>query len=118
MAARSSTAPSSAFAIDVAGRRALDAGASTGGFVDCLLQRGANRVYAVDVGHGQLDAGLRGDPRVRVFERMNVRTLSPRALDLEAGEPFEPVDIVTADLSFISLVLGGASPGRGVPDRG
>jgi 23S rRNA (cytidine1920-2'-O)/16S rRNA (cytidine1409-2'-O)-methyltransferase len=92
------------FAIDVAGRQALDAGASTGGFVDCLLQRGASRVYALDVGHGQLDAGLRADPRVRVFERVNVRTLGPRALDLE-GELFEPVDIVTADLSFISLVL-------------
>jgi 23S rRNA (cytidine1920-2'-O)/16S rRNA (cytidine1409-2'-O)-methyltransferase len=93
-----------AFALDVRGRRALDAGASTGGFVDCLLQRGATRVYALDVGHGQLDAGLRADPRVCVFERINVRTLAPANLDL-AGEPFEPVDVVTADLSFISLVL-------------
>ena len=93
-----------AFAIEVAGRRALDAGASTGGFVDCLLQRGAARVYALDVGHGQIDERLRRNPRVCVFERRNVRTLAPADLDLD-GEPFEPVDIVTADLSFISLVL-------------
>jgi 23S rRNA (cytidine1920-2'-O)/16S rRNA (cytidine1409-2'-O)-methyltransferase len=92
------------FAIDAAGRRTLDAGASTGGFVDCLLQRGASRVYALDVGHGQLDARLREDPRVSVFERINVRTLTPRALDL-ADDPFEPVELVTADLSFISLAV-------------
>jgi 23S rRNA (cytidine1920-2'-O)/16S rRNA (cytidine1409-2'-O)-methyltransferase len=90
------------FAIDVAGRRAVDAGASTGGFVDCLLQRGASRVYALDVGHGQLDARLRADPRVCVFERINVRALVPGALDL-VDDPFSPVDLVTADLSFISL---------------
>jgi 23S rRNA (cytidine1920-2'-O)/16S rRNA (cytidine1409-2'-O)-methyltransferase len=90
------------FAIDVAGRRALDAGASTGGFVDCLLQRGAARVYAVDVGHGQLDQQLRSDPRVSVVERVNARDLTARRLDL-ADDRFEPVDIVTADLSFISL---------------
>jgi 23S rRNA (cytidine1920-2'-O)/16S rRNA (cytidine1409-2'-O)-methyltransferase len=92
------------FAIDAAGRRALDAGASTGGFVDCLLQRGAARVYAIDVGHGLLDQRLREDPRVCVFERINARTLTPRQLDL-ADDPFEPVDLVTADLSFISLTV-------------
>ncbi|MCU1449659.1 MAG: hemolysin, partial [Acidimicrobiales bacterium] len=85
------------FAVDVAGRTALDAGASTGGFTDCLLQRGAARVVAVDVGHGQLDARLRDDPRVSVLERTNVRHLTPADL---GGESF---GVVTADLSFISL---------------
>ena len=80
----------------VAGRRALDAGASTGGFTDCLLQRGAAAVVAVDVGHGQLDPRLRGDGRVTVRERLNVRRLT---LDDTEG----PVDLVVADLSFISL---------------
>jgi 23S rRNA (cytidine1920-2'-O)/16S rRNA (cytidine1409-2'-O)-methyltransferase len=84
------------------GRRALDAGASTGGFTDCLLQRGAVRVYAVDVGHGQLDAGLRADDRVVVLERVNVRTLT--VTQLEAADPgFVPCPLVVADLSFISL---------------
>jgi 23S rRNA (cytidine1920-2'-O)/16S rRNA (cytidine1409-2'-O)-methyltransferase len=85
------------FGVDVVGRRALDAGASTGGFTDCLLQNGAAEVVAVDVGHGQLDARLRADPRVRVLERTNVRTLTVGDL----GGP--PVDVVVADLSFISL---------------
>ena len=100
------------FGLDVGGRRALDAGASTGGFTDCLLQRGAAKVVAVDVGHGQLDASLRSDARVRVLERTNVRTLTVDDL----GGP--PVDVVVADLSFISLttvapVLAGplARPG-------
>jgi 23S rRNA (cytidine1920-2'-O)/16S rRNA (cytidine1409-2'-O)-methyltransferase len=84
------------FGIEVAGRRALDAGASSGGFTDCLLQRGADRVVAVDVGYGQLAWSLRGDPRVTVLERTNVRDLRLEAL------PFEP-EIVVADLSFISL---------------
>ena len=86
-------------ALDVAvsGRRALDAGASTGGFTDCLLQRGAMRVIAVDVAYGQLAWTLRNDERVHVLERRNVRSL-----DLtEVGE--EPVDLVVADLAFISL---------------
>jgi 23S rRNA (cytidine1920-2'-O)/16S rRNA (cytidine1409-2'-O)-methyltransferase len=95
------------FAIDVAGRRILDAGASTGGFTDCLLQHGAAEVYAVDVGHGQLDARLRSDPRVVVLERTNVRTLTPAHLAEAAGAAgrpaWEPFDVVTADLSFISL---------------
>jgi 23S rRNA (cytidine1920-2'-O)/16S rRNA (cytidine1409-2'-O)-methyltransferase len=86
------------FALDVAGRLALDAGASTGGFTDCLLRRGAARVVALDVGYGQLDWRIREDDRVTVLERTNVRDLEPRVL------PFEP-DLVTADLSFISLTL-------------
>ncbi len=85
-----------AFCIDVESRRALDAGASTGGFVDCLLQRGAAEVVAVDVGWGQLDAGLRADERVIVRERCNIRHLGPA--DIGGA-----VDVVTADLSFISL---------------
>jgi 23S rRNA (cytidine1920-2'-O)/16S rRNA (cytidine1409-2'-O)-methyltransferase len=82
-----------AFAVDVAGKTALDAGASTGGFTDCLLQRGAARVIAVDVGYGQLHERLRADRRVEVRDRTNVRSLL-----LDA-----PVEIVVADLSFISL---------------
>ena len=81
------------FGIDVAGRRALDAGASTGGFTDCLLQRGVTHVTAVDVGHGQLHQRLRTDDRVTLLERTDVR-----AVVLE-----EPAGIVVADLSFISL---------------
>ena len=88
-----------AFAIDVAGRSALDIGASTGGFTDVLLQRGAARVIALDVGHGQLDWKIRSDPRVDVFERINARTLT--AGDLPPGRV--PLDIVTIDVSFISL---------------
>jgi 23S rRNA (cytidine1920-2'-O)/16S rRNA (cytidine1409-2'-O)-methyltransferase len=136
------------FLVDVKGARALDAGASTGGFTDCLLQRGAARVIAVDVGHGQLDARLRADDRVWVLERTNVRDLDVEQLVSahhgdgipirplasidgapvpESEEPsvrevspawkgsasrvessaaegsWAPVDVVTADLSFISL---------------
>jgi 23S rRNA (cytidine1920-2'-O)/16S rRNA (cytidine1409-2'-O)-methyltransferase len=86
------------FDVEVTGWRVLDAGASTGGFVDCLLQRGAGEVLAVDVGYGQLHERVSGDPRVRVLDRTNVRHLDPA----EAGGPF---DLVTADLSFISLGL-------------
>ena len=82
----------------------LDAGASTGGFTDCLLQRGATVVYAADVGYGQLDHRLRVDPRVVVRERLNVRFLSPEDLD-EPNRPCTGVDLVVADLSFISLTL-------------
>jgi 23S rRNA (cytidine1920-2'-O)/16S rRNA (cytidine1409-2'-O)-methyltransferase len=85
------------FDVDIVGRRVLDAGASTGGFTDCLLQAGAVRVYAVDVGRGQLAWALRGDPRVTVLERTNVRALEPEALG-------GAVEVVTADLSFISLL--------------
>jgi 23S rRNA (cytidine1920-2'-O)/16S rRNA (cytidine1409-2'-O)-methyltransferase len=82
--------------LDPRGRQVLDLGASTGGFSDCLLQAGAARVAAVDVGYGQLAPALRDDPRVVVLERTNARYLSPDAL------PFAP-DLVTVDVSFISL---------------
>ena len=85
-----------ALGIDVAGRSCLDVGASTGGFTDCLLKRGAARVIALDVARGQLDWGLRNDPRVSVVERSNARELDPAEL------PFEP-DLATVDVSFISL---------------
>jgi 23S rRNA (cytidine1920-2'-O)/16S rRNA (cytidine1409-2'-O)-methyltransferase len=84
------------FGIAVEGREALDIGASTGGFTDVLLRRGARRVVALDVGHGQLDWTLRNDPRVVVIERVNARALEPSLLP-------SPVDIVTIDVSFISL---------------
>lgn len=84
------------FGIDVSGVRALDAGASTGGFTDCLLQRGAAQVVALDVGHGQLHPRIRADGRVVVLERTNVRTTT---VDDIGGA----VDLVVADLSFISL---------------
>lgn len=85
-----------ALGIDVAGRDCLDVGASTGGFTDCLLQRGAARVAAVDVAYGQLDLRLREDPRVSVIERLNARALELSDL------PFVP-DLATIDVSFISL---------------
>ncbi|MBI4264264.1 MAG: TlyA family RNA methyltransferase [Acidobacteria bacterium] len=85
-----------AFGISVEGREALDIGASTGGFTDVLLQRGASRVVALDVGHGQIDWTLRRDPRVVVVERFNARHLT--LADLPG-----PVDVVTIDVSFISL---------------
>ena len=87
-----------AFGIDPAGRVCLDAGASTGGFTDVLLQRGARRVYAVDVGRGQLAEALRRDSRVVSMERTNARTLTPASLP-------EPVTLATVDVSFISLRL-------------
>ena len=93
-----------AFEIDPAGRVALDVGASTGGFTDVLLQRGATRVYALDVGRGQLAEPLRQDPRVVSMERTNARGITATTLP-------EPVSIVTFDVSFISLglVLGPAA---------
>jgi 23S rRNA (cytidine1920-2'-O)/16S rRNA (cytidine1409-2'-O)-methyltransferase len=87
-----------ALSVPVAGRTALDVGASTGGFTDVLLARGARRVYAVDVGRGQLEARLRADARVVVLDRTNARNLS------RAHVP-EPVDLCTIDVSFISLRL-------------
>jgi 23S rRNA (cytidine1920-2'-O)/16S rRNA (cytidine1409-2'-O)-methyltransferase len=84
------------FAIDVAGKTALDIGASTGGFTDVLLARGARRVYAVDVGHGQLAWKLRQDPRVAVLERTNARYLT-------RAEVPEAVEAITCDVSFIGL---------------
>lgn len=85
-----------ALGIDVGGRDCLDVGASTGGFSDCLLQRGAARVAAVDVSYGQLDLRLREDPRVAVIERLNAREMAPADL------PFVP-DLATIDVSFISV---------------
>jgi 23S rRNA (cytidine1920-2'-O)/16S rRNA (cytidine1409-2'-O)-methyltransferase len=96
--------------LEVAGRRAIDVGASTGGFSDCLLQRGVREVIAVDVGYGTLSWSLRNDPRVTVLERTNARALTPAML------PYEP-DLAVLDLSFISLskvleaVLGCLAPG-------
>lgn len=87
-----------AFGLDITGRVAIDVGASTGGFTDCLLQRGASRVYAVDVGYGQLAWKLRSDPRVVVMERTNIRHVTP-------GDLPEQPDFFTADCSFISLRL-------------
>jgi 23S rRNA (cytidine1920-2'-O)/16S rRNA (cytidine1409-2'-O)-methyltransferase len=86
------------FNIDVHGKTALDIGASTGGFTDCMLQRGAKKVYAVDVGHGQLNWKLRNDPRVIVLEKVNARFLSREHIP-------ELVDLCVIDVSFISLTL-------------
>jgi len=95
--------------LDVRGVVALDVGSSTGGFTDCLLQRGATRVYAVDVGKGQLDWKIRNDPRVRVMEGINAR----EGFDLP-----EPVDLIVADLSFISLRLALPPSFRHLRDGG
>ena len=86
------------FPLDVRGRTVMDVGASTGGFTDCLLQNGASRVIAVDVGHGQFHWTLRNDPRVRLMERTNIRHLTP-------GDLGEPVEGAVIDVSFISLRL-------------
>lgn len=87
------------FNLDVTGQTAIDLGASTGGFTDCLLQQGAAKVYAVDVGHGQLAWKLRQNPRVVVMEKTNARELTPARFPA----PFLPVDLVVIDCSFISL---------------
>jgi 23S rRNA (cytidine1920-2'-O)/16S rRNA (cytidine1409-2'-O)-methyltransferase len=98
-----------AFGVDPSGRSCLDVGASTGGFTDCLLQRGAAHVVALDVAYGELDWSLRTDDRVTVLERVNARSLAPDAL------PYAP-DLVVADVSFISVakvlpaVLGCCAP--------
>ena len=86
------------FQVQPGGKVAMDVGASTGGFTHCLLIQGVGKVYAVDVGYGQLDASLRQDPRVLVLERRNIRHLPPEDVP-------EPVDLITLDLSFISLTL-------------
>ena len=91
--------------LDVTGRRALDVGASTGGFTDCLLQHGAASVVAIDVGYGLLDYKLRTDPRVGVLERTNARGLNPEKLPVPPAEHHEAPDIATIDVSFISLSL-------------
>ena len=87
-----------AFGLSCTGLVVMDVGASTGGFTDCVLQRGARRVYAIDVGYGQLDWRLRSDPRVIVMDRMNVRYLRPEDIP-------EQVDLIVIDVSFISLKL-------------
>jgi len=95
-----------ACALEVAGRRALDVGSSTGGFTDCLLQRGAASVIALDVGYGLLDYALRSDPRVSVLERTNARALTPELLPAPtAGAVGSLPDLATIDVSFISLTL-------------
>src|SRR5436190_1186185 len=86
------------FGISAAGLTTLDIGASTGGFTDCLLQQGAKKVYAIDVGHGQLAWKIRSDPRVVVHEKLNARFLSPADIP-------DPIDLAVADVSFISLTL-------------
>ncbi|HEX8170106.1 MAG TPA: TlyA family RNA methyltransferase [Thermoanaerobaculia bacterium] len=86
------------FAISVEGKVCADIGASTGGFTDVMLQRGARKVYAIDVGHGQLDVSLRNDPRVVNREKVNARYLQPENFD-------EPIEFVSIDVSFISLKL-------------
>lgn len=87
------------FQVNVAGNTVIDLGASTGGFTDCLLQQGAAKVYAVDVGQGQFAWKLRHDPRVAVMERINARELMPDHFP----QPFLPVDLIVIDCSFISL---------------
>lgn len=87
------------FNVDPAGKIALDVGASTGGFTDCLLQKGAGKVYAVDVGYGQLDWKLRQDPRVKVIERTNIRHLTLRDIGLRTSD----IGLCVIDVSFISL---------------
>lgn len=87
-----------AFGVDCAGNTCMDIGASTGGFTDCLLQRGAARVFAVDVGYGQLDWKLRNDPRVVMMEKTNIRHLERAAIDAE-------INLIVIDVSFISLRL-------------
>lgn len=87
-----------AFSLDVDGLVAMDVGASTGGFTDCLLQRGARRIYAVDVGYGQLDWRIRQNSKVVVLDRQNIRYLSASAVS-------DPIDAVVIDVSFISLTL-------------
>lgn len=85
------------FDLSPAGKTCMDVGASTGGFTDCMLQRGAIRIYAIDVGYGQLDHRLRTDPRVVVMERLNARYLRPDAVP-------EPCELITVDVSFISVI--------------
>ena len=100
-----------AFQIDVTGLTAIDVGASTGGFTDCLLQHGAKKVYAVDVGYGQLDWKLRNDPRVVVMERTNIRYVTTADIG-------ELADIATIDVAFISLTKFFASLLQLLTDEG
>ncbi|HEX7860738.1 MAG TPA: TlyA family RNA methyltransferase [Verrucomicrobiae bacterium] len=91
------------FHLAMEGLTAIDLGASTGGFTDCLLQHGAARVYAVDVGHGQLAWKLRQDPRVVVMEKTNARELTPASFSHFGPQPFASADVIVIDCSFISL---------------
>jgi 23S rRNA (cytidine1920-2'-O)/16S rRNA (cytidine1409-2'-O)-methyltransferase len=106
--------------LEIDGRRAIDVGASTGGFTDCMLQRGAREVIAVDVGYGTLDYRLRTDPRVSVMERTNARKLAPESLPAGLDGSGELPDLATVDVSFISLrkvlaaVIGCLAPGYDV----
>jgi 23S rRNA (cytidine1920-2'-O)/16S rRNA (cytidine1409-2'-O)-methyltransferase len=84
--------------IDLHGKTCLDVGASTGGFSDCMLQHGAAKVIAVDTGYGQMDFGLRNDPRIRLLEKTNARYIEP-------GDVGEPIDFIAMDVSFISATL-------------
>jgi 23S rRNA (cytidine1920-2'-O)/16S rRNA (cytidine1409-2'-O)-methyltransferase len=84
------------FKVDVSGKTAMDVGASTGGFTDCLLQHGCRKIYAIDVGYGQLAWKLRQDPRVILIERTNIKEINPELVP-------EPIDIAVIDVSFISL---------------
>jgi 23S rRNA (cytidine1920-2'-O)/16S rRNA (cytidine1409-2'-O)-methyltransferase len=86
------------FKVQVEGLAAMDVGSSTGGFTDCLLKRGARKIYCIDVGYGQLDWKLRNDPRIVLMEKSNIRHLEKNSVP-------EPIDIVTIDVSFISLKL-------------
>lgn len=107
-----------AFSIDVAGRAGLDVGASTGGFTDCLLQRGAASVVALDVGRGQLHERLRGDGRVEVRERTDIRSFAGAGPAPEATSRSRTFSIVVADLSFISLRTVAATLVRSVGPGG
>lgn len=104
-----------AFAPTLQDKVALDLGASTGGFTDCMLQHGCRKVFAVDVGYGQLHPKLRQDPRVVCMERTNARHLTLEMLDLAPGEE---IDLITADLSFISLHLIFEAISRILPKGG
>lgn len=92
-------------ALEIVGKQALDVGASTGGFTDVLLRRGASHVIAIDVGHDQIVPELLGNPRVTSIEGFNARELSPESLADALGKPVPEIEIVVADLSFISLTL-------------
>ena len=92
------------WSIDVGGKTCLDIGASTGGFTDCLLQAGATKVIAVDTGHGQIDAKLRGDPRLRLLEKTNARALTAERLWPDGNER-QPISVIVMDVSFISATL-------------
>lgn len=103
-----------AFGLDVRGKTALDSGLSTGGFTDCLLQRGAERVVGVDVGYGQVAHSIRTHPSVILMERTNLRHLRRKALPEDLGE----IDLVTLDLSFISGGTGKAAAWLGTTLQG